>query len=204
MTWLDERLFGWSRSARRGSSAWGGPSSTTGSVEPSRHGTPDVSDDEDAGDYDNVLRYLPGYEKETKARSRQHSYADLQQLRKMTGLPQSSSHETSPDPSPFASRQRSRSDVNLAHLAPVYHDQVASRQSFPTASTDSPTDKPPNGAGRRDRKLSLTDNVTVKRIGELSPVENFKEATNDLNRENSINRRRNIIHNDEDGGDHED
>lgn len=87
--------------------------------------------------------------------------------------------------------------MNLAHLAPVYHDQIPSRQP-PQA------DGVANGAGRRSRRNSLTDNVTVKRIGELSPVEHFKEATDDLNRENSLNRRRSIIHNDDDGGDHED
>jgi len=44
----------------------------------------------------------------------------------------------------------------------------------------------------------LTDAVSVRRIGELSPIENFTEATQDLNRENSLNRRRGIIHNDDD------
>src|SRR6266446_10402484 len=50
MTWIDERLFGWSRSATRGTSAWGG------NVEDlSRVNTPDDSDEEDTGDYDNVV-----------------------------------------------------------------------------------------------------------------------------------------------------
>ncbi|KDQ20350.1 hypothetical protein BOTBODRAFT_153041 [Botryobasidium botryosum FD-172 SS1] len=217
MTWLDERLFGWSRSARRGSNAWAGGNSNTGSVEPSRQGTPDISDDEDSGDYDNVLRYLPGYEPhQPKTRSRQQSYADLQQLRRMTHLPQtSSSHEPSPDNSPFASRQRSRSDVNLLHLAPVYHDQVSSSRGSNAQSPVQPlaSGPPPisidttgqvqiNGSaqtsGRRSRRSSLTDAVHVRRIGELSPIENFTEATQDLNRENSLNRRRGIIHNDDD------
>ncbi|TFY74185.1 hypothetical protein EWM64_g9828, partial [Hericium alpestre] len=49
MTWLDERLFGWSRSAQRGTSAWAGG---TRSQDISRAATPDVSDEEDTGDYD--------------------------------------------------------------------------------------------------------------------------------------------------------
>lgn len=80
MTWLDERLFGWSRSAKRGTSAWGG-----GSEHPSRMGTPSVSDDEDGGDYDNVIGMLSPHEEQMSMagnpRSRQSSYADLQRLR---------------------------------------------------------------------------------------------------------------------------
>ncbi|KAF8188418.1 glycerol-3-phosphate O-acyltransferase [Pholiota molesta] len=48
MTWIDERLFGWSRSSKRGTSAWGGPVDDI-----SRINTPDDSDEEDTGDYDN-------------------------------------------------------------------------------------------------------------------------------------------------------
>lgn len=79
MTWLDERLFGWSRSAKRGTSAWLG-----GSEYPSRAATPSLSDDEESGDYDHVIRLLPPHEEQSntgKARSRQSSYADLQRLR---------------------------------------------------------------------------------------------------------------------------
>lgn len=79
MTWIDERLFGWSRSSRRGTSAW------SGSVEdPSRIHTPEDSDVEDTGDYDNVVGVLgTGVEQSNlqKSRSRQSSYADLQRLR---------------------------------------------------------------------------------------------------------------------------
>jgi glycerol-3-phosphate O-acyltransferase / dihydroxyacetone phosphate acyltransferase len=78
-TWIDERLFGWSRSATRGTSAW------AGSQDISRVPTPDISDDEDSGDYDNVLGYLPVYEGRSN-RSRQSSFADLQKL-KMTQTP---------------------------------------------------------------------------------------------------------------------
>jgi len=80
MTWLDERLFGWSRSAKRGTSAWGG-----GSEYPSRAASPSVSDDEETGDYDHVIRLLPPHEEPLNnngnPRSRQSSYADLQRLR---------------------------------------------------------------------------------------------------------------------------
>ncbi|KAA1475269.1 hypothetical protein DENSPDRAFT_418220 [Dentipellis sp. KUC8613] len=79
MTWLDERLFGWSRSAARGTSAWAGGSgrSTDASRAASPLHSPDGSDDElgDAGDYDNVLGALRG------RGSHHSSYADLQKLR---------------------------------------------------------------------------------------------------------------------------
>jgi glycerol-3-phosphate O-acyltransferase/dihydroxyacetone phosphate acyltransferase len=82
--WLDERLFGWSRSAGRGTSAWAG--SLPRSRDGSRAASPDVSDDEDAGDYDNVLGILrldDGQASPNRAGSRsQHgSYADLQKLK---------------------------------------------------------------------------------------------------------------------------
>ncbi|KAH7889725.1 glycerol-3-phosphate O-acyltransferase [Phlebopus sp. FC_14] len=88
MTWIDERLFGWSRSAKYGTSAWGG---STPTHDASRPETPDETDEEDHGDYDHVIGYLHSYEDTTKSkpRSRQGSYADLQRLR-MT-----SSHEAS-------------------------------------------------------------------------------------------------------------
>lgn len=81
-TWLDERLFGWSKSANRGTNAWAG---ATRSQEISRAATPDLSEDEEVADYDNVLGYLPIYEGAPhghhRIRSRQNSYADLQKLR---------------------------------------------------------------------------------------------------------------------------
>ncbi len=83
MTWIDERLFGWSRSAKHGTSAWGGNPAD----DISRVGTPDDSDDEDTGDYDNVIGVIPLNEDlldVQKIRSRQSSYADLQKLRMTT------------------------------------------------------------------------------------------------------------------------
>ncbi|KAH9484305.1 putative acyltransferase [Psilocybe cubensis] len=80
MTWIDERLFGWSRSARRGTSAWGGHVDDL-----SRINTPDDSDEEDTGDYDNVVGVLGTDDQHLaavyKSRSRQSSFADLQRLR---------------------------------------------------------------------------------------------------------------------------
>lgn len=82
MTWLDERLFGWSRSAARGTSAWAG----TPSTEISRAPSPAPSEDE-VGDYDNVLGYLEARKPAGRSRSRSHqnSYADLQKLREDDG-----------------------------------------------------------------------------------------------------------------------
>ncbi|KAG5654531.1 hypothetical protein H0H81_001172 [Sphagnurus paluster] len=80
MTWIDERLFGWSRSAKRGTSAWSGFSD----YESSRIGTPDETDDEDTGDYDNVVGIIPTLDEVSttqKLKSRQSSFADLQRLR---------------------------------------------------------------------------------------------------------------------------
>ena len=74
MTWIDERLFGWTRSSKRGTSAW------SGVEDPSRANTPDDSDEEDAGDYDDVVGLIPPNE-DQDTRSRQNSYADLQRLR---------------------------------------------------------------------------------------------------------------------------
>ena len=87
-------MFGWSRSAGRGTSAWAGPLPRSRDI--SRAASPEVSDDEDTGDYDNVLNILPsddGHVTPNRARSRSHhgSYADLQKLR-MTGAQGQSSH----------------------------------------------------------------------------------------------------------------
>jgi glycerol-3-phosphate O-acyltransferase/dihydroxyacetone phosphate acyltransferase len=67
-TWLDERLFGWSRGAEA-------------SREVSRAGSPRGSDDEDAGDYDNLLKVPQSEGTTSEVQSRRGSYADLQKLR---------------------------------------------------------------------------------------------------------------------------
>ncbi|KAF8628468.1 hypothetical protein AX15_003980 [Amanita polypyramis BW_CC] len=94
MTWIDERLFGWSHSAKRGTSAWDGSSVDDGS----RVGTPDDSDDEDTGDYDNVIGVIAPNEDSLniqKTRSRQSSYADLQKLRMSTIIAQRGNEQLS-------------------------------------------------------------------------------------------------------------
>ncbi|KAG2111508.1 uncharacterized protein F5147DRAFT_744689 [Suillus discolor] len=105
MTWIDERLFGWSRSAKCGSSAWGGSTPTQDS---SRPATPDLSDGEDHGDYDHAVSYISAYEDASrhKVRSRQGSYADLQRLR-MTATTQPSASSSSSD------RQETFEDVTM-------------------------------------------------------------------------------------------
>lgn len=176
MTWLDERIFGWTRSAKRGTSAWGGSRSTEPSAPPSA----DNSDDEGLGDYDNVLGYLPGLS--GSRRSHHTSYADLQSLRNGSG-----SGRSSP-------KNRSRSHVNLAQLAPVYHKSTA--LTSPASTYPPETSAPPSPVSPglhlrtlpRERRNSLTDQVSVERISELSPTNSFKEGTDDLNRENSYNR----------------
>ena len=70
----------------------------------SAEGTPDVSDEEDAGDYDNVIDQLDPLTQ--KARSRQSSYADLQRLRMSA---------TSAGPSQF-SRSSSAVDMDGLHF----------------------------------------------------------------------------------------
>jgi|SRR6266851_4930847 glycerol-3-phosphate O-acyltransferase/dihydroxyacetone phosphate acyltransferase len=67
-TWLDERLFGWSRSAET-------------SREVSRAGSPRGSDDEDAGDYDRLLKASQHEGTTGEVQNRRGSYADLQKLR---------------------------------------------------------------------------------------------------------------------------
>lgn len=142
MTWLDERLFGWSKSSTRGTSAWGGIS-----TDASRIGTPNDSEDEDAGDYDNVIAFLPGSAPQaaSKPRSRQGSYADLQRLR-TTGL------------------------------------STSSTQNSPLSPTDNRLP--------RHRKASLSDGVPVQRIAAVAPNEQFDRATDGLNDEILVRKRK--------------
>ncbi|KAF9451058.1 glycerol-3-phosphate O-acyltransferase [Macrolepiota fuliginosa MF-IS2] len=95
MTWIDERLFGWSRSAKRGTSAWSGISGD----EASRIGTPDETDEEDTGDYDNVVGIVTSTEDiSANTRSRQSSYADLQRLRHSQTAPANTRQQSSASP----------------------------------------------------------------------------------------------------------
>ncbi|KAI0273558.1 glycerol-3-phosphate O-acyltransferase [Gloeopeniophorella convolvens] len=68
MTWLDERLFGWSHSAEA-------------SREVSQANSPRGSDDEDNGDYDSLWKAKKTDGETSKSHSRRGSYADLQKLR---------------------------------------------------------------------------------------------------------------------------
>ncbi|KAI6109842.1 hypothetical protein F5141DRAFT_811233 [Pisolithus sp. B1] len=119
MTWLDERLFGWSRTAARGVSASGG------STPVSRPQTPDIeSEEEDHGDYDDVINYIPAYEDASrgKLRNRQGSYADLQRLRmtstNQTNTPVTSSGVQTSDNQSMHVRSRKRKE-SLSDLVPV-------------------------------------------------------------------------------------
>lgn len=111
MTWIDERLFGWSRSSKRGTSAWGGPVDDI-----SRINTPDDSDEEDTGDYDNVVGLVDSDgglkpPSQQKSRSRQGSYADLQRLRMAP---------TSKEQSPHRVRRASLTDgVTVKRLSEI-------------------------------------------------------------------------------------
>lgn len=163
MTWIDERLFGWSHSAKRGTSAWSGFSG-----EESRVATPDDSDDEDAGDYDNVIGFIPNPDEKLnsktthKSRSRNSSYADLQRLR-------------------------------LSPLAPLGTTTTAGSLAVPTGqlSASSSTSVSPSTEldglhfhqGPRNRKASLNDGVSVRRLAQVDPEESFDQATDDLNDE---------------------
>ncbi|KAI6108951.1 hypothetical protein EV401DRAFT_2076562 [Pisolithus croceorrhizus] len=119
MTWLDERLFGWSRTAARSVSASGG------STPVSRPQTPDIeSEEEDHGDYDDVINYIPAYEDASrgKLRTRQGSYADLQRLRmtsaNQTNTPVTSSGAQTSDSQSMHVRSRKRKE-SLSDLVPV-------------------------------------------------------------------------------------
>lgn len=179
MTWLDERLFGWSRSAHRGTSAWGG-NTTVSSRAASGPASPDASDDEDQGDYDNVINYLPsivgdaitglGFARSKTPRSQRGSYADLPSVRR-------------------AEEDR----AHRSHLGPL--DTKTTRRSQPPSPYLSTRQMPPSptlsthsGGGRR-RKMSLSDSVPVERIGRIDLDEPFEEATEELNQENESRRK---------------
>lgn len=131
MTWIDERLFGWSRSAKRGTSAWEGIAD-----DGSRVGSPDDTDDEDTGDYDDVVGLIPGAEDQFnsahKSRSRQSSYADLQRLR-LSPLQHVSATSSEPLPAEsseglhFRQNHRTRRE-SLSDGVPVLRIAAASRQ----------------------------------------------------------------------------
>lgn len=140
MKWLDERLFGWSRSARRGTSVWAGGASSHG---PSAVTSPEGSDDEENGDYEHVLGYLPGLGigdgTRSVGRSRSTSYADLQSLRKGDGM--QNLQALSPSSPTGDLRARSRSDANQTHLSPLHARR--SGPNSPVRTTLALTSMPP-------------------------------------------------------------
>lgn len=132
MTWIDERLFGWSRSSKRGTSAWNGE-------DYSRINTPDDSDDEDHGDYDNVIgMFSPlideqGLKSTTQktTRSRQSSYADLQRLR-MAPMTSTLSRSSQDDTGHHRERRASLNNgVAVTRIA-----QVDKQEPFSEATQD--------------------------------------------------------------------
>lgn len=98
----------------------------------SRPGTPTLeeSDEEDHGDYDHVIGYLPAYE-DSKARSRQGSYADLQRLRMTTAQPagaiSTSTGVQVSDSQPLQMRSRQRKH-SLSDLIPVERIATVDRE----------------------------------------------------------------------------
>jgi len=151
MTWIDERLFGWSRSAKRGTSAWSGNLVD----ETSRVGTPDDTDEEDTGDYDNVIGVLPNDDDHAtgqKPQSRQSSYADLQKIRH-------SAHPLS------ANVLTISTTVDQSDEDPTRDEGLRLRQSH------------------RTRRESLSDRVPVTRIAAVDKKETFPLATQSLNDE---------------------
>ncbi|KAI6028371.1 glycerol-3-phosphate O-acyltransferase [Pisolithus orientalis] len=124
MTWIDERLFGWSRT---------GTSVSGGSTPVSRPQTPDESEEEDHGDYDHVINYIPAYEDASrgKLRNRQGSYADLQRLRmtsaNQTNTPVTASGAQTSDSQSMHVRSRKRKE-SLSDLVPVERIANVDRQ----------------------------------------------------------------------------
>ena len=167
-TWLDERLFGWSRSASRGTSAWAGTRSHDISRATSRAASPEVSDEEeeDTGDYDNLL-YLDVAGTRAR-RSAQSSYADLQKIRRLSNAQQP------PLPPPYGLAMTSSSEPGKVPDPDLDDDDVFVRQ------------KPRRGS--RTRRMSLSDKVSVERLRVVNKRKSFDEATNELNTE--INQRR--------------
>lgn len=174
MAWLDERIWGWTRSARRGTNAWAGPKSN----DASRIHTPTGSDDEseeEHGDYDDIVGLIPGWvspSNRKRSRSLANSYADLQQLKRNA---ESGKRPLHPEDK---------------HLIP--------KVSLPPLATDPPKpagqDSPKTSPMRRERRPSLSDKVEVTRLAKLNPGEPFKECTEDINREVQVRRRQTSNH----------
>ncbi|KAI0361999.1 glycerol-3-phosphate O-acyltransferase [Trametes cingulata] len=163
MTWLDERLFGWSRSAKRGTSAWAG----TRSQEISRAATPDVSDEEDAPDYDNLIVPVggDGHSLASRPRSQRSSYADITRLRRSSSAANTNTMAFTP-------------------TSPTGTNFATSPTAIATGEQAAPDADGLHFRGpARARKPSLSDDVPVEIIGKVDREEPFKDATKDLNTE---------------------
>jgi glycerol-3-phosphate O-acyltransferase/dihydroxyacetone phosphate acyltransferase len=145
MTWIDERLFGWSRSSKRGTSVWNGVE------DPSRTNTPEESDEEDAGDYDDVVGLIPPNDDQDKSRSRQNSYADLQRLR--------------------------QDSASFTH--PLKSDVKASNTLNMDRQLEKPEES--SRLLHRPRKSTLSSDVPVESIAAIDPTMAFSDATESLN-----------------------
>ena len=162
MTWIDERLFGWSTSSKHGTSAFFGGTGGK-STAPSTAGTPDDSDEEDEGDYDNVIKLIPewgfGGGKGISGRSRNSSYADMHRMRV----------------APMPPRQVGAVDGNGNHEC----DHPVSSPETETEGLQLRQRKVSN----RQRRESLSDMIPVERIAQVERGEAFDEATQELNDE---------------------
>jgi glycerol-3-phosphate O-acyltransferase / dihydroxyacetone phosphate acyltransferase len=124
MTWIDERLFGWTRSSKRGTSVW------SDVEDPSRANTPDETDEEDVGDYDNVIGLIPANDDQC---SRQNSYADLQRLRLN---PTSATHPLKSDAKCSNTQNMDRQRDQLEESSRLLH-----RPRRPSLSDDVPVER---------------------------------------------------------------
>jgi len=139
-------------------------------VPATREGTPDVSDDEGTGDYEDLLGYLSTAQDSTKKRLRsaRSSYADLQNLK-----------------TPAAASTTGMTTIT------VLSGGLKLRMPGDSGSANHSPDSPTMRTGTRSRKASLSGSVDVKRLEVLPQEEQtFAEATAELNRENSMNRRK--------------
>lgn len=97
--------------------------------ESSRIGTPDESDNDDTGDYDNVIGVVSATDElsvSQRPKSRQSSFADLQRLRSLPTIPDQGLHPRHG----HRLRKDSLSDsVHVARLAAVNR-----RETFPEAT----------------------------------------------------------------------
>ncbi|KZO91664.1 hypothetical protein CALVIDRAFT_541566 [Calocera viscosa TUFC12733] len=210
MTWLDERVFGWSRSARRGANVWGqhsGDNSRLTSPVGSDGEDSDTEPTEDRGDWDDVLGMIDTYERRRRIRSLSRasgraSYKDLHKLgaevSDESGLRHRSGSEV--EPPPAISHSNGSSPISPA---------VAAANGANNITSSVPNDSPPrspifvvsdnqwpmvmedgsnapvtgNPTGRRRRKSSLESAVMLNSLSsELNQHDHFNSATEDINK----------------------